>query len=116
MLLPLAAGIAIRTTRAQIGTSILILPFQHASRVAEDSISADSLSNGRFDLGVGKGYRNKEFHAFGSPHEQRGAYLGEDLAVLRGTILISPMSVSLHAPFSGHIRRPGSVPGASKAV
>ena len=83
-LLPLAAGIATRTTRIRIGTFILILPFQHALRVAEDSITVDILSNGRFDLGVGKGYRNKEFHAFGFPREQREVRLEEDLAVIQG--------------------------------
>ena len=83
-LLPLAAGIATRTTRIRIGTFILILPFQHALRVAEDSITVDILSNGRFDLGVGKGYRNKEFHAFGFPREQRETRLEEDLAVIQG--------------------------------
>ena len=44
----------------------------------------DILSNGRFDLGVGKGYRTKEFTAFGFPREQRDARLEEDLAVLQG--------------------------------
>ncbi len=83
-LLPLAAGIATRTTRIRIGTFILILPFQHALRVAEDSTTVDILSNGRFDLGVGKGYRNKEFNAFGFPREQRDAHLEEDLAVIQG--------------------------------
>lgn len=83
-LLPLAAGIATRTTRIRIGTFILILPFQHALRVAEDSTTVDILSNGRFDLGVGKGYRNKEFHAFGFPRDQREVRLEEDLAVIQG--------------------------------
>ena len=83
-LLPLAAGIATRTTRIRIGTFILILPFQHALRVAEDAVAADILSNGRFDLGVGKGYRTQEFTAFGFPREQRDARLEEDLAVLQG--------------------------------
>ncbi len=83
-LLPLAAGLATRTTRIRIGTFILILPFQHALRVAEDAITVDILSNGRFDLGVGKGYRSKEFHAFGFPREQREARLEEDLAVIQG--------------------------------
>ena len=83
-LLPLAAGIATRTTRIRIGTFILVLPFQHALRVAEDAITVDLLSNGRFDLGVGKGYRNKEFDAFGFPREQRDARLEEDLEVIRG--------------------------------
>ncbi|MEW6299860.1 MAG: LLM class flavin-dependent oxidoreductase [Thermodesulfobacteriota bacterium] len=82
-LLPLAAGIATRTRRIRVGTFILILPFQHALRVAEDAATVDILSNGRLDLGVGKGYRVNEFRGFGIPREQREARLEEDLEVLR---------------------------------
>lgn len=82
-LLPLAAGIATRTSRIRIGTFILILPFQHALRVAEDAATVDILSNGRFDLGVGKGYRLKEFAGFGIPREQREALLEEGLEVIQ---------------------------------
>lgn len=83
-LLPLAAGIATRTKRIRIGTFILILPFQNAVRVAEDAVTVDLLSNGRFDLGVGKGYRNKEFDGFGFPREEREERLEEDLQVIQG--------------------------------
>lgn len=82
-LLPLAAGIATRTQRIRIGTFILVLPFQHALRVAEDAATVDILSNGRFDLGVGKGYRVNEFSSFGLPREQRNAMLEEGLEVIR---------------------------------
>ena len=82
-LLPLAAGIATRTSRIRIGTFILILPFQNALRVAEDAATVDILSNGRLDLGVGKGYRLKEFKGFGLPREQRDALLEEGLEVIR---------------------------------
>jgi alkanesulfonate monooxygenase SsuD/methylene tetrahydromethanopterin reductase-like flavin-dependent oxidoreductase (luciferase family) len=83
-LLPLAAGIATRTQRIRIGTFILILPFQNALRVAEDTATVDILSNGRFDLGVGKGYRIKEFDGFGIARDQREARMEEDLEVIRG--------------------------------
>lgn len=82
-LLPLAAGIATRTHHIRIGTFILILPFHHALRVAEDAATVDILSNGRLDLGVGKGYRVKEFTGFGVAREQRDALLEEGLAVVR---------------------------------
>ncbi|HKA53441.1 MAG TPA: LLM class flavin-dependent oxidoreductase [Candidatus Binatia bacterium] len=82
-LLPLAAGIATRTRRIRIGTFILVLPFQHALRVAEDAATIDILSDGRFDLGVGKGYRVNEFTSFGLPREQRNAMLEEGLEVIR---------------------------------
>jgi alkanesulfonate monooxygenase SsuD/methylene tetrahydromethanopterin reductase-like flavin-dependent oxidoreductase (luciferase family) len=81
-LLPLAAGIATRTQRIRIGTFILILPFHHALRVAEDAATVDILSNGRLDLGVGKGYRVGEFVSFGVPREERAARLEEGLEVL----------------------------------
>lgn len=82
-LLPLAAGIATRTSRVRIGTFILILPFQHALRVAEDAATVDLLSNGRLDLGVGKGYRVKEFQGFGMAREQRDVHLEEGLEIIR---------------------------------
>ena len=52
-LFPTAAAIAARTQRIRIGTFIVLLPFQHPVRVAEDATSVDIFSNGRFDLGVG---------------------------------------------------------------
>jgi len=55
-LLPTAAAIAARTHRIRIGTFVLLLPFQHPIRVAEDATCVDIWSNGRFDLGVGQGY------------------------------------------------------------
>ena len=74
-LLPLAAGITTRTSRIRIGTFILILPFQNPLRVAEDAATVDILSNGRLDLGVGKGYRTNEFRGFGIDRNQRDARL-----------------------------------------
>lgn len=82
-LLPLAAGIATRTQRIRIGTFILILPLHNALQVAEDAATIDILSNGRFDLGVGKGYRVNEFAGFGIPHEQRATLLEEGIEVIR---------------------------------
>jgi alkanesulfonate monooxygenase SsuD/methylene tetrahydromethanopterin reductase-like flavin-dependent oxidoreductase (luciferase family) len=43
----------------------------------------DILSNGRLDLGVGKGYRTKEFTGFGIVREQREAQLEEGMEVIR---------------------------------
>src|SRR5262245_56371483 len=82
-LLPLAAATATPTSRIRIGTFVLILPFQPALRVAEDAATVDLLSNGRLDLGVGKGYRVKEFHGFGLAREPREAHLEEGLEILR---------------------------------
>lgn len=82
-LMPLAGGIATRTERIRIGTCILVLPFQNALRVAEDAATVDIMSNGRFDLGIGKGYRINEFAGFGIPREERNAQLEEGLEVIQ---------------------------------
>ena len=75
--LPLAAAIAVRTSRIRIGTFVLLAPFHNPVRVAEDAIAVDILSNGRFDLGVGQGYRAEEFLALNIPRAERSARLDE---------------------------------------
>ena len=81
--LVLAAAIAARTTTIRIGTSILVLPLHHPLRVAEDAAAVDLLSGGRLVLGVGQGYREREFAAFGVDRRRRGALLEEKLAIVR---------------------------------
>ena len=65
-----ATAIAARTERIRIGTFVLLLPFYHPVRVAEDVAFIDNLSKGRFDLGVGQGYRVEEFYRLlSAPHQ-----------------------------------------------
>ena len=80
--LPVAAAIAVRTSRIRIGTFVLLMPFHDPVRVAEDAICVDILSNGRFDLGVGQGYRAEEFHSFNIPRPERSARLAEGVELV----------------------------------
>ncbi len=82
-ILPLAAAVAARTTRIRIGTSVLLLPLHHPVRVAEDAATIDILSNGRFELGVGVGYRPQEFEGLGLHSRDRGARMDEGLEIIR---------------------------------
>jgi alkanesulfonate monooxygenase SsuD/methylene tetrahydromethanopterin reductase-like flavin-dependent oxidoreductase (luciferase family) len=82
-LLPTAAAIATRTSRIRMGTFVLLLPFQHPVRVAEDVTCVDIWSNGRFDLGVGQGYSYKEFNALCMRREERAARLTEGVELIR---------------------------------
>ena len=63
-LLPIAAAIAARTKKIRIGTSVMLLPFHHPVRLAEDAATVDVISGGRFELGVGTGYKVEEFSGF----------------------------------------------------
>jgi alkanesulfonate monooxygenase SsuD/methylene tetrahydromethanopterin reductase-like flavin-dependent oxidoreductase (luciferase family) len=70
-IVPVAGAIAARTKRIRIGSDIMILPFQDPVRIAEDLAVVDILSGGRFDLGVGQGYRAEEFRAIGMDRRER---------------------------------------------
>lgn len=61
-----AAAIAGRTNNIRIGTSVLLIALRQSLQLAEEAAIVDILSNGRLDLGVGVGYRPREFEAFGA--------------------------------------------------
>jgi alkanesulfonate monooxygenase SsuD/methylene tetrahydromethanopterin reductase-like flavin-dependent oxidoreductase (luciferase family) len=79
----MAAAIAARTRRIKIGTNIIPLPLHHPIRVAEDATVADLISAGRLRLGLGQGYAEEEFAAFGADRSRRGALLEEGVQTLR---------------------------------
>jgi probable F420-dependent oxidoreductase len=82
-ILPLAAAVAVRTKRIRIGTGVLLLPLHHPVRVAEDGATIDILSSGRFELGVGVGYRPIEFDGLGVARSERGSRTDEGLEIIR---------------------------------
>lgn len=82
-LLPIAAAIASRTSRIRIGTFLVLLPMHNPVRIAEDTATVDLISNGRFELGVGLGYRREEFSNQGISHTERGARLQESIGIVQ---------------------------------
>lgn len=82
--LPVLAGFASRTSKVILGTDILVAPFYHPVRLAEDVAMLDVMSNGRFVLGVAIGYKPDEFALYGAELEKRGARFEEQLAVMKG--------------------------------
>lgn len=82
-LLPIAAAIAARTKTIHIGTSVMLLPFHNPVRLAEDAATVDVISRGRFELGVGVGYKVEEFESFGISSKERGARTNEGLEIIR---------------------------------
>ena len=82
-LLPVAAAILSVTTRLRVGTGVLLAPFNHPIRLAEDVAVLDQLSGGRFILGLGTGWRHREFASFGLDPRRRLATLDETVSILR---------------------------------
>jgi alkanesulfonate monooxygenase SsuD/methylene tetrahydromethanopterin reductase-like flavin-dependent oxidoreductase (luciferase family) len=97
-LLPIGAAVAARTERIRIGTFLLLLPLHNPVRVAEDTATLDLISGGRFDLGVGLGYRPGEFDDQGIPTRERAGRMQENLAIVRR--LLSGETVSVDGRYN----------------
>jgi len=54
-----------RTKRIQLGSMVVVLPWHHPMRVAEQISVLDHVSDGRFIFGMGRGLGRVEFDGFG---------------------------------------------------
>ncbi len=77
------AGYATRTSKLLLGTDVVVLPFYHPVRAAEDAAMLDVISGGRFILGVAIGYRPDEFALYNVPLERRGARYAEAINLIK---------------------------------
>jgi probable F420-dependent oxidoreductase len=59
------AAIAVRTSRVQIGTSVVIVPYRNPIVQARMLATLDQLSHGRILFGLGVGWMSEEFDALG---------------------------------------------------
>jgi probable F420-dependent oxidoreductase len=79
--------IAAATSRIRVATRVLGVPYRHPAMVAKMAESLDRLSGGRLILGLGGGYSDSEFRAFGlgvpSAREKVDG-LAEAVTVIRG--------------------------------
>jgi alkanesulfonate monooxygenase SsuD/methylene tetrahydromethanopterin reductase-like flavin-dependent oxidoreductase (luciferase family) len=81
--LVIAAAIGAQTRRLHIGTNLMLLPLHDPVRVAEDAATLSLMTRGRFDLGVGIGYRQLEFEQFGRKLSHRPSLIEEGIEILR---------------------------------
>ncbi len=79
------AFVAGRTTRLELGTSVIVLPQRPPLLVAKQWATLDALSGGRCILGVGAGWMREEFAAlgFGDQFDRRGVATDEAISILR---------------------------------
>lgn len=82
--LTVLAGFATRTSRVTLGTDILVAPFYHPVRLAEDVALLDVISGGRVVIGAAIGYKPDEFRLYSVELAKRGARFEEQLAILKG--------------------------------
>src|SRR5262249_37315695 len=75
--------IAQRTRRIRIGTAVTLLPLHHPLSCAEQAATADLLSGGRLEFGVGRGSIPTQFHGFRVPVAANRARFDEALEIMR---------------------------------
>jgi len=75
--------LAARTTRIRLGTGATVLPLNDPVRVAEQAATLDQLSQGRFDVGIGRGFLRDEFEAFGIAMQESRARLEEGVELIK---------------------------------
>jgi alkanesulfonate monooxygenase SsuD/methylene tetrahydromethanopterin reductase-like flavin-dependent oxidoreductase (luciferase family) len=81
--LPALARLAAEAGTMRVGATVLLLPLLNPVDVAEQVATLDVICEGRFICGVGLGYREEEYEAFGVRRGQRVARLVESLDVIK---------------------------------
>jgi alkanesulfonate monooxygenase SsuD/methylene tetrahydromethanopterin reductase-like flavin-dependent oxidoreductase (luciferase family) len=77
------AALAASTERVQIGPLVASTAFHPPGLVARMAATIDEISRGRFILGLGTGWNEAEFRAFGIPFEHKVARFEEAFTIIR---------------------------------
>lgn len=78
----LLGAIAATTSRIALGSFVAATSFRNPALLAKMADSLDEISNGRFILGLGAGWHEPEYTAFGYPFDRRAARFEEALQVI----------------------------------
>jgi alkanesulfonate monooxygenase SsuD/methylene tetrahydromethanopterin reductase-like flavin-dependent oxidoreductase (luciferase family) len=80
------AGIAASTTRIAIGPLVACTSFHNPAMLAKLAATVDEISGGRLILGLGAGWNETEYRAFGFPFERRVARFAEAFTIIRSLL------------------------------
>src|ERR671936_2329124 len=79
----LLAALAAATERVQLGPLVACLAFHPPAVLAKMAATVDEASGGRLVLGVGAGWNEDEFRAFGLPFDHRVSRFEEGFEIVR---------------------------------
>ncbi len=80
--LAMLGGLAEATSRVELGPLVLCTPFRNPGLIAWSANSLDEVSNGRFVLGLGAGWHQPEFDAFGLEFGRRVSVFADALEII----------------------------------
>ncbi|MFN8500452.1 LLM class flavin-dependent oxidoreductase [Kouleothrix sp.] len=93
------AALAEATRRVQLGTIVMCVPFRNPALLAKMADTLDEISGGRLILGLGSGWHQPEFDAFGVPFDHKVDRFEEALQI------ITPLLREGRVDFSGSYYR-----------
>lgn len=77
------SALAAVTNRVELGTTVLCAGFRNPALLAKMATTLDTVASGRLILGIGAGWHEEEFDAFGFPFDHRVSRFEEQLQILR---------------------------------
>jgi len=82
----LMSALAAVTSRVTIGPLVACTAFHNPALLAKQAVTIDEVAEGRFVLGLGAGWNETEFRAFGFPFDHRIARFEEAFTVIRALL------------------------------
>jgi alkanesulfonate monooxygenase SsuD/methylene tetrahydromethanopterin reductase-like flavin-dependent oxidoreductase (luciferase family) len=76
------AAVAAVTSRVEIGPLVLCTSFRNPGLIAKMADTIDEISGGRLILGLGAGWHEPEYRAFGFPYEERVGRFFEGFTII----------------------------------
>jgi alkanesulfonate monooxygenase SsuD/methylene tetrahydromethanopterin reductase-like flavin-dependent oxidoreductase (luciferase family) len=107
------AALAAETERVEFGPLVACAGFHPPAVLAKMAATIDEISGGRFILGLGAGWNQPEFDAFGIPFDRRAARFEEALAIIAP--LIAGGRVTHHGAFH-HVDDAALLPAPTRPV
>ncbi|MDP2025669.1 LLM class flavin-dependent oxidoreductase [Sulfuriferula sp.] len=81
-----------RTRTIRLGLSVVPLPYHHPVHVAERMATLDILTQGRLEIGIGRGFSPQEYRTFGADMADSRTLTAESLAILQQSFERRPVS------------------------
>ena len=104
------SALAMATARVRLGHMVICTGFRNPALTAKMSSTIDVISGGRFELGIGAGWKEEEWRAYGYGFPtigERMDALGDSLEIIRA--MLAPGRASYDGEFA-HVRRAINVP------
>src|SRR5258708_18136509 len=80
------AALAAATERVELGPLVASASFHAPAMLAKQAATVDAISGGRLILGLGAGWYEREYRAFGFPYDHRVSRFEEAFTIIRGLL------------------------------